>query len=92
MDVQDFELPQRGNFEFDFLYFGAKRPDPSHQISEEDFQKLCGWFVAKKEAAEQRKQHANGNTLGDVFSSISEYFVFDSRQLVNLVNLIESKS
>lgn len=72
-----WNLPETGLFECDFVYF-VNRPNPAEETPEQEFEKLCLWFKNKyEEMGGEGTENADEN-LGNVFRAVSDYFTFSS--------------
>jgi len=49
-----WNLPEAGIFECDFVYF-LNKPNPVHELSQSEFEQLCGWFQTKYSDIKERK-------------------------------------
>uniref|UniRef100_A0A7S3CSU1 Uncharacterized protein n=1 Tax=Strombidium rassoulzadegani TaxID=1082188 RepID=A0A7S3CSU1_9SPIT len=92
-------MPESGTFEFDFFSFD-QRPDPEKVSLDSDIQQLTQWFdmtytQLKQNMPSKRKEEAHakiGKILGECFRGVAEYFLFNSEQLSQLVDLIDESN
>ena len=51
--LEDFDLPNVGSLEFDFLSF-EDRPTPDQELAQPDFEALTAWLFTKSQFADPK--------------------------------------
>ena len=80
----DYVLPTDGWLEFDFIYLTPIRPVPEEELHPDEMSQLLAWFQQKYAQFQETKgQNPNitfdGGEMAQVFSAISEQFVFSTQ-------------